>query len=88
MAGDRRRKLLRLQLRVAWGLSLATLTVTVAFFAALSAGVPFLLRTVGHFIPVASLVAVGILASFVLSILVFSRLSDRVDAASMDEPWT
>jgi uncharacterized membrane protein (DUF485 family) len=85
MTNDRRlQSLLRQQQVLAWGLSALTLSATVSFFVALSVNAPFLSRKVGTHTSAATIVAVAILAFFVVSILLFARLASRVDDARGD----
>ncbi len=71
----------RRQKRLGWILSIASLAVTLGFFVAMAAGAPFLSRVVfGRFVTAANLVAVAILAFFVVSIVVFARRASAIDA--------
>ena len=81
-ASSRLERLLRQQRALAWLLSIATLALTVTFFALMTLAAPLLKQVViGRSITLANVAAVSIIGLFLLSIAVFGEHANRVDAA-------
>jgi len=81
-ASSRLERLLRQQRALAWLLSIATLALTVTFFASMTLAAPLMKQVViGRSITVANVAAVSIIGLFLLSIAVFGEHANRVDAA-------
>jgi len=74
-------QLLRRQRVLAWVLSIGTLAITVAFFAAMTLTGPLLSRVVfGRSITLATVAAATIVLLYLAAIAFFGRQADRIDA--------
>ena len=73
-------QLVRQQRILGWTLSIATLIVTVTFFAMMTLAAPLLARVVlGHSITLATVTAAAIISSYIASIIFFGLRSSRID---------
>ena len=71
-------RIVRARLIVASSCALITLAVTLVFFTVMSAGVPVMSRVVlGRSITLANVLGVGIIVFYVVTVLVFERLTSR-----------
>jgi uncharacterized membrane protein (DUF485 family) len=78
-------RLLDQQRVLAWLFSIVTLLLTVSFFALMQLDAPFLSHVAfGRSITVANIVAVGLIAVFLLSIAFFGRRASRIDQQLLD----
>jgi uncharacterized membrane protein (DUF485 family) len=77
---ERLEQLVRQQRILAWAFSIATLIVTVIFFAMMTLAAPLLSRVVlGHSITLATVAAVIIISSYIAQIIFFGLRSSKID---------
>ena len=80
MGGTELERLLRRQRTLGWGLSIAIFVITVSFFGLMGTGASVMQRVVwGHSTTLANVAAVAFIMLLFLSIVVYGRLSDRID---------
>ena len=82
MGNSELERLLRRQRALGWSLSIAIFVITVSFFGLMGAGASVMQRVVwGDSTTFANVVALTFIMLLFLSILVYGRLSDRIDAS-------